>query len=200
MYIVTGFAFLQTLHFAALKQNTKNIENLLTGSLVIGYVYNIVANLIPFSCTKETDNILIIISAVVSAYCIGRFSRTEYALKILNFLKIRDTGNLYFWDDLMDNDYPMKAVIIYDDYVYEGMVHLYESYSNNPHIVLAAYQIKNSDGTLKKDYSDDMTKIIILDISYAKNVTIIYYANSPLCIDLKNLCDFNKEFERQENS
>ena len=100
----------------------------------------------------------------------------------------------------MDNDYPMKAVIIYDDYIYEGMVHLYESYSNNPHIVLAAYQIKNSDGTLKKDYSDDMTKIIILDISYAKNVTIIYYANSPLCMDLKNLCDFNKEFERQENS
>lgn len=198
MYIVTGFVFLQTFHFVALKQNTSNIENILTGSLVVGYVYNIIANIIPVSFTDEIDNILIISSAAVLAYLTGRFLRTDHAVWVLNFLKIRDTGNLYFWDDLMDNNYPMKAVITYEEYIYEGMVHIYESYSNSPHIVLAAYQIKSPDGTVSKDYSDDTTKISILDASNAKNVTIIYYKDSPICIDLKNLCDFNKEFERQE--
>lgn len=193
MYIVTGYVFLQTFHFVTLKQNTTDIEHILISSLVVGYVYHIIANTIPFTTTKEIDNILIIISAIITAYVMASFLKTNYFTWFLDIFKIRDTGNLYLWDDLMDNKYPMRLMISYEEKIYEGMLHNYESYSNSPHVALAAYTIKNENGELETNYSNDMTKTIILDTSTAQNITIIYYKNSHMCIDLNNLCDFNRE-------
>ena len=92
----------------------------------------------------------------------AKMLQNKWIIKVFDFLKIRDTGNLYYWDDLMDNDYPMKARILFENNIYEGMIHNYESYSNEPCITLASYVIKNLNDKVISDFSSDNTRVIIL--------------------------------------
>lgn len=199
MYVVTGYVFLKTYHFVGLKQNSNDIEHILTGSLVVGFIYYKIANLIPFTISVEIDNILIIISALCFGYLFAIILKQKKILyNILDKLKIRDTGNLYMWDDIMDNNYPMRVSISYDDNIFIGMIHNFESYTNSPHIALASYIVKNIQKGIIKDYSNDKTKVIILNTEMAKSIEIEYFYASDECIDIKNLCDFHKEFKEQE--
>ena len=110
-------------------------------SLVIGFIYCKIAAMIPITISYNVDNVCIVISALLFGYVFGRIIKNKKIIEILDFLQIRDTGNKYYWDDILDNQYPMKIKISYDDFIYEGMLHNYESYSNEPHIVLASYMI-----------------------------------------------------------
>lgn len=199
IYIVTGFVFVKTFHFVALKQNITDIEHILTSSLVIGYIYCNIAYLIPISISYEIDTALIVLSTLFLGYLFGKIARSKYMLNILDCLKIRDTGNLYLWDDIMDNDYPMKVIISFENSSYEGMLHNYETYSNEPHIVLCSYILKDKDGKIIKDLSNNNTEIVILNTAKADSVNILYYKDSKECKDLKNLCDFNKKFINNES-
>lgn len=199
MYIVTGYVFIKTYHFVALKQNSNDIEHILTGSIVIGFIYCNIAHMIPFTISESIDNVLIVLSALVLSYLIATALRSrKIVYHILDKLKIRDTGNAYIWDDIMDNDYPMKVCITYTDKSYIGIVHHFESYSNSPHVILASYVVKDADGNIISDYLDDNTKIIILDTGAAESVEIYYHPKSSECKDIKNLCDYNKELQDKE--
>lgn len=191
IYLVTGFVFIKTFHFVALKQNTTDVEHILTSSIVIGYIYCKLASFIPFSISYEVDTIIIIVSALVMGYLIAKALRCKYIIEILDFLKIRDTGNLYFWDDIMDDKYPMKLSIEYNNVTYNGMLHNYESYSNDPHIVLCSYVAKDQNDNIIEDFSNDNTRIIMLDSAKASKINVIYYKDSDECVDLQKLCDFN---------
>ena len=133
----------------------------------------------------------IVASALILSYLFAKISRSKYLIPVLDFLKIRDTGNIYYWDDLMDNDYPMKVSVSYDENCYEGMLHNFESYSNEPHVVLSSYVVKDNSGNILSDFTNDKTKIIIVDTSKANKVEIIYATNSEKCNDLKSLCNSN---------
>lgn len=56
-----------------------------------------------------------------------------------------------------------------------------ESYSNEPHIVLTSYIVKDKSDNVLDDFRDDNTKIIILDTSEAEKVEVIYAKNSTIC-------------------
>lgn len=214
LYIVTGFAFIKTYHFVALRQNTMDLEHILTASLVIGYIYTNIAYMIPASTYDWLvgrewidnayigDNILIILSAVICGFLSARILRSKSIQWLLAKLKIRESGNVYLWDDLLDNEYPMKAILTCGNLIYEGMVHMYESYSNEPHVVLSAYLIRDVAAcrTLE-DFSNDSTKVIIIDTAKADTISIVYYEDegkNSICQSLKELCDFKKSFEEQE--
>lgn len=107
-------------------------------------------------------------------------------------MQIRDTGNKYYWDDILDNQYPMKIKISYDDFIYEGMLHNYESYSNEPHIVLASYMIMDKKNNILCDFRNVDTKIIMLDTSKANKTEVIYSTHSEICKDIKHLCESNR--------
>lgn len=193
LYIVTGYAFLIPFHFVALKQFSKDIEHILLLSIVVGYVYCNIAYLIPISFSDIIDNVLIVISALILGNVFARIWRNKsISLRVFEWLKIRDTGNLYVWDDIMDDDYPMKAIIYYNNTVYEGLIHLYESYSKEPQIVLGSYVIKNKKGRIVQDFTNDDTRITILNISNAISVDIIYNKESKECTDIRKLCNYNK--------
>lgn len=191
MYIASGYALLTTFHFVALKQNTSNIEHILTSSLVVGYIYCNIMYLIPLSINQIVDYICIVTTAVILGYISGRILNTKYIISILDKLKIRDTVNIYYWDDILDNNYPMKIEILYGNRYYVGMLHNYESYSNDPHIVLASYVIKNSNNKIIEDYTEDKNKLIILNTANADSVTVLYDKRSDECIDIKKLCETN---------
>ena len=98
---MTGYVFNKTFHFVALKQNTEDVEHILTASLVVGFI------LIPIHISDKIDTICIVVSALILAYIFARIFRCKYLIYVLDFLKIRDTGNVYYWDDFMDYDYSM---------------------------------------------------------------------------------------------
>lgn len=186
--------------FVALKQNTEDVEHILTASLVVGFIYCKIASLIPIHISDKIDTICIVVSALILAYIFARIFRCKYLIYVLDFLKIRDTGNVYYWDDLMDNDYPMKVKVSYNENVYEGMLHNYESYSNEPHIVLTSYIVKDKSDNVLDDFRDDNTKIIILDTSEAEKVEVIYAKNSTICKDLRELCNSNSSLFNDRNN
>ena len=199
VYIVTGYVFSKTFHFVALKKNSNDIEHVLTLSLVIGYIYCKIASLIPIHISDEIDTLGIVISALIWGYLFARFVKNRYVIQILDFLKIRDTGNLFYWDDLLDNEYPMKVKVLCDDVCYEGMLHNFENYSNEPHIVLASYVVKDKSNKVLHNFVNDNTKIIVLDTSKVAKLEIIYAKDSNMCKDLKDMCDSNNELYNHDD-
>ena len=191
IYVVVGYLFNKVFSFVALKKFSSNVEHVVISSFVIGYIYCTIIHFIPIHISYEVDSLGISASAIVLAYLVGKFWRSKYMLYLLDFLKIRDTVNLYYWDDLMDDIYPMKVVATYKDIVYEGMLYNYESYSNAPELVLSSYIIKDKNGATIKDYTHNKTKCIILNSGNAENIEIVYSDKSDKCNDIKSLCDSN---------
>ena len=193
VYVAVGFIFLKTFHFVALRQNSMDIDHILTASLVVGFIYCNVAYMIPFSISYEIDHIGIIVSSLFFGYFAGRLARSKVWLRILDFFKIYDSFNMYYWDDLMPEDSTMKVYVHMNEKIYEGMVHTYESYSNSPHIVLASFIVKDNNNNVLEDFSDDCTKVIILDASQAESVYVEYSEKSKECADIRRLCESHKK-------
>lgn len=197
MYIVVGYIFIKTYRFVSLKKDSDNIEHILTSSLVVGFIYYEIVRMIPFTISQAMDNLLIGLSALFCGYLLALLSRQKKMVYwIFDRLHIHDTNNAYVWDDVMDVKYAMKVRVVYDGEIYEGMLHNYESYSNCPHIVLAAYTMKSLPNQKVYDYSQDNTRIVILNTDTARSVEIIYHSASDECKDLKSLCDANQLFKK----
>lgn len=192
IYIVIGFSFAKTFHFVALKQNNYSIEHILTLSLVLGYIIWNILHLIPISISYTIDTLGMIVIAIFLGYVSGMVLRSKKFIYVLDRLKIHDTPYVYYWDSIMDNDFPMKVIIGYEKCTYEGMLHNYESYSNNPHMVLAAYVLKDENGKIKEDNSKKDNIVIVLDSASAKYVKVIYYTESRECTDIQNLVKANE--------
>lgn len=200
MYIVVGFIFIRIFHFVALIQNSTDIKYILSSSLIIGYVYCNIAYCIPISINYYVDHVSIIMSSIIVSFYLGRFVAKKKYIILFDKIGIRDSFNIYMWDDLMDQSEPMKIIITYNDLQYEGMIHNFESYSNSPHITLASYIIKDTNGLKIKDYTDDPTKVIVLDSSTAKCVEIIYSKNSDECQMIEELCNYHMSIQKEEYS
>lgn len=195
IYIVIGFSFAKTFHFVALKQNNYGIEHILTLSLVLGYIIWNILHLIPISISFTIDTLGMTVTAVILGYVTGMLLRSKQFIGVLDLLKIHDTPHVYYWDSIMDNDFPMKVIIGYEECTYEGMIHNYESYSNSPHMVLAAYVLKDGNGKLIEDNSDKDNVVIVLDTESAKYVKVVYYAESKECKDIQSLVESNKDLD-----
>ena len=180
---------MKTYQFVALKQKSTDVEHALTASLVVGFVYYKVANLIPFSINEHVDNLGIILSSIIVAYILGRITLSPLTLKLFDFLKIRNTVNSYLWDDLMDIEYPIEAIITFEKESYRGYVHLFENYNNSPKVVLALYCVYDNNGETIEDFSEDATRVIILDTSAAKHVQIIYDKACNCSKDIRQFLD-----------
>ncbi len=164
-------------------------------SLVVGYIILHIARMIPFSISYEVDMVGIALCSVVMAYLLGLLATGNRRIPLLDKLHIMETGNLYLWDDLMDNTgKPMRIKVEYDSITYDGMLHLFESYSNTPLIALVAYHIIKYDNNRNRideiNYQHDATKVIVLDTSKANSVEITYETGSSMCKDIQGLCDY----------
>lgn len=187
-YLITGYFFVKVYHFVALKQNSNDIEHLLISSFVTGYIICGVAYSIPFSISHRVDQILIVFFAIFLGYALGRLARSQFVNDIYDLLKIRDTGNVYMWDDLMDDLYPFEICISYQDVKYKGWVHNIESYSNSPHIALVGYTVEK-DGNIIEDNRNDSSSIIILDTQKVDSVKVIYDKSSYKTKENNQLCN-----------
>lgn len=190
LYIVVGYAFLKTLYLVTLHENSDNIEHVLAGSLVIGYICYQLASLIPCSYGTIIDFLGISACSVFVAYIIGLILNTRLYIKICDILKIRESGKKYLWSDILDHSYPMKVSLYYGNIKYNGYLFNCESYSNTPNVVLVSYKmISVKQGDILEDHSQDKKNIIILNTNKADKVEIIYDGNSKICNEIQSFCN-----------
>ena len=172
LFIVAGFCFVKVFHFIYAYQDNGNIDNMLTLSLVVGYVICQIAFAIPFSLGKVIDNICIIGCSIVSGFIAGKVMNGKFMYNLTEKLKINRTVNEFLWNDLID-DKIMKAQITIDNIKYYGKIHLVEEFSNTPHIVLGDYSINDK-------HENNPNRIIILDTSKATEIIIEYDKSSSM--------------------
>lgn len=181
---------MKTLYLVTLHENSDNIEHVLAGSLVIGYICYQLASLIPFSYGTIIDFLGISACSVFVAYIIGLILNTRLYIKICDILKIRESGKKYLWSDILDHSYPMKVSLYYGNIKYNGYLFNCESYSNTPNVVLVSYKmISVKQGDILEDHSQDKKNIIILNTNKADKVEIIYDGNSKIYNEIQSFCN-----------
>lgn len=193
LYIVVGFFFDFTFELVALKKNSNNTEHIIIKSLIIGYVYCNLAYSIPITINRYIDNALILITAIIMAYMLARFYRSEHKVELFDFLKIPDTGNEYMWDDLLDDTWPMRISIIYNEYTYDGFLHATQSYSYSPQVAVALYKVTDKKGRIIKNYSDDERRIMIFDVSKADYIELVYDEESRIASDIRKFKGYEQK-------
>lgn len=177
LYIVSGFCFIKTYMFTRIYKENSDVNQILTSSLVIGFIICQIAFLIPISFGDTPDNICIAICSAILGFGVAKFINSTIMEHGLEKLKICRTANQYLWNDILDVDMVMEAKITIDGIIYSGKIHLIEDFSNKPHIVLADYSINGKN--------EKNNKIIILDTAKATEVVIKYNKNSPMIDKIK---------------
>lgn len=177
LFVSAGFCFIKVFCFIYAYHDSGNIDNMLTASLVIGYVICQIAYLVPFSLGKIIDNICIVGCSMILGFIVGKILNGKFVYNILEKLDINRTVNEFLWNDLIDSKI-MKAQIKINDTTYSGKIHLVEEFSNSPHIVLADYSINDQHET-------NPNKIIVLDTSKATDVIIEYDKRSSMIDKIK---------------
>mgnify|MGYP004462251639 CR=1 FL=1 len=192
-YIVVGYVFIRVYYWVAFRKPLDNIEHLIIQSGVIGYIYFLVGDLIPIFRNKYLCTAVLMLIALLTAYAAGKAINSSCVIKLLEKLHVYDTGNFYMWQDLLDKKYSMRAAISYDDKIYSGRIHLIENYNNTPNIVLCLYTIRNKEGKILEDFSEDYTKLIVLDTSKAVSTEIKYSYKSKISEDVKQFLEINSK-------
>lgn len=183
--LVVGYCFIYIMNLVLLNKNEENVEHSILKSFVIGYIYCLIAHMIPFSINTYADNICIIVSSIIVAYFIGKFIRSQTMLKILDFLKIQKNRNQYVWNELLDKEYSMIVRMEYTDKIYEGYVHANSDFSDTPMVALCLCEIKDKDGNIIEDNKNKVNEVVLLDASKANSVTFIYDSHSAITDDIK---------------
>lgn len=183
--LVVGYCFIFVLNLVLLNKNEENVEHSILKSFVVGYIYCLIPYAIPFSINVYVDNICIIISSIIAAYCMGRFTRSQAMLKMLDFLKIQKNRNKYVWNELLDKEYSIIARMEYADKIYEGYIHANSDFSDTPMVALCLCEIKDKDGNIIEDNKNKVNEIVLLDASKANSVTFIYDSHSAITDDVK---------------
>lgn len=193
--IVVGFSFIRVYHFTCYVENVENIEHELLESTAVGFVLHMaLSNFI----TGSLQFFVELIIAILLGFALGKFRTGETFSKILDTFQIRSTGMKYYWDDLMDSVYSMRAIIEVDEYKYYGAIHLIEGDTNSPHILLAAYVKYDAKGDIIED-SRVNNKVLILDPSKIKSIEVIYDPRSNKCNELGKLVKYVKKYNTTES-
>lgn len=191
MYIAVGYIFLKTYKFVTLEKLNTEINHLITSSLVVGFIFYTIAESISKNIGKPIHILTVLLSAAVVAYLLAQLFSSSFMIEIFDFLKIRNTGNAYLWDDLLDKDKPMKIIITFENEIYEGMAHYIESYTNTPYIALASYVIKDKNNKSITDCTTSENQVIVVDTSKAKSVELQYLDESEVRVDIQSLVNHN---------
>lgn len=168
LFISAGFCFVKVFCFIYAYRDSENIDNMLTASLVVGYIICQIAFAIPLSLGVIIDNICIIASSIIMGFIAGKIINGNFMYNLIEKLNINRTVNEFLWSDLLDKDGKiMKAQITINETKYSGKIHLVEEFSNTPHIVLGDYSINDQP-------ENNPNKIIVLDTSKATDIIIEY--------------------------
>ena len=97
----------------------------------------------------------------------------------------------FIWDDIMDQEYPMKLCIHSKDRIYEGYPQYIEGDQRTPVISLAKFRILSLDNDVLE--IGNTNQIIVVDSSKADYIEVTYY---KICCYFIKYCVIRKIFIR----
>ncbi len=186
--VILGFIMLSTFNFVCYLKILENGVTTIFSSFIIGYLYKLLAKIIPVNISEEIDNCLIIITGILISYIFARLTASGKFNRLLSKLNIHRTSNKIIWTDLIDNEYAMKVSIeMPDNKKYIGFLGITEEFNQKPVMSLYGYKIINSEtNNVIEDNTSSYNKVIVLDSDKALNIEIIYNKNSSVFKDTKN--------------
>lgn len=181
IYIVLGFVFLRIFRYMCTIKNSEGYEHIVWESLLVGFVLKHCYMLIPFSVNYVVDIIGMIITTVFLAGIMSKLYSSRKVDNVLRYIGVHRTRNKYIWKDIEDPDYIMVADVINPDTkeAYHGVVIYYEEFERYPQIVLNHYQYwENWHDNLTMDFSNDPSKVVLVDTTRFSRITISYDSKS----------------------
>ena len=182
IYIVLGFIFLRFFRYMCTIKNSDKYEHIIWESLLVGFVLKQCYTIIPFSINYTVDIIGMIITTIIIAGIFAKIYSSKCLDKFLRLIGVHRTRNKYIWKDIEDPDYIINADVINPDTheAYHGVIIYYEEFERNPQIVLNHYQYwedwHNDEPTM--DFTNDPSKIVLVDTTQFSRITISYDENS----------------------
>lgn len=147
-----GFIFLRVFSFSTTLRLGTDIENVLLGSLTIGFIIHNMMLLIPWSINPTIDVLGISATTCLISYVLAKIYKSSITQNFLtNVLHIHKTVDTYIWDSLNEDNYPtIIRITTKNGTIIEGFPDLVEDYTDDPHITIGNYSIFDSSGNVKK--------------------------------------------------
>ena len=180
-----GYAFITVYRTTVLKTKHDSADNTLLVSIITGFIIYLLMSFVPLHVSSEIDFIGILCCSIIFAYVIGKIQSTCLYERILDKLHIWTTSNTFIWDDIMDQEYPMKLCIHSKDRIYEGYPQYIEGDQRTPVISLAKFRILSLDNDVLE--IGNTNQIIVVDSSKADYIEVTYYDSSAKCERLVSL-------------
>ncbi len=181
IYIILGFIFLRVFRYMCTIKNSDEYEHTIWESLLVGFVLKRCYDMVP-SINYAIDVIGMIITTIAISTIFAKVYSSKLFDKVLKTIGVHRTQNKYLWKDIEDPDYRtiVDAINPETNEAYHGVVVLYEEFKEHPQIVLSYYKYYEDWHTGKTcfDFSDDPSKIVIVDTLQFSRINIVYDENS----------------------
>lgn len=181
IYIILGFIFLRVFRYMCTIKNSVEYEHIVWESLLVGYILKQCYDMIP-SVNYVIDILGMIIATLVISTLFAKVYSSKALDKFLKIIGIHRTRNKYLWKDIEDSEYRTMVDAVNPDTneAYHGVVVLYEEFKEHPQIVLSYYKYYKDwhTGEAYFDFSDDPSKIVIVDTLQFSRISIEYDQNS----------------------
>ncbi len=181
IYIILGFIFLRIFRYMCTIKNSDEYEHIIWESLLVGFVLKHCYMLIPFSVNYIVDIVGMIILTIFLSAGISKIYSNRKIDEVLQKIGIHRTRNKYLWKDIEDSDYRMVVDAMNPDTqeLYHGVVIYYEEFMKHPQLVLNHYKYwENFHKEAIMDYTNDPSKVVIVDTNQFSRITISYDSNS----------------------
>lgn len=177
-YIAIGYCYLHTYRFVRIVDKRDSLINTLMEYTLFGFIFKSIFDLIPIPLNEVVINIIAMAVVILLGYAAARTINSEKFAAICIKLRIQQTPNIYPWHEVGDKGRSVWVRFTDNDgLIYQGILINTETYQRFPVIKLSYYGVYK-DGELYEDYSNDPTKVLVVDTSKYSNIRLIYQEDS----------------------
>ena len=181
LYLVSGFAFIQTFLFIHNKNGNKNYKHRLIQYIVAGYILTNIYYAIPISINAYVDIMIFIVIILIISYVITQITLWDKFENICEKLKINRTINQNIWLDIQSkNKNGLWVYLTCEDRFIVGQLYLVENDERFPLITLKNYQKYDLEDNLIEDNSKDSNSLILVDTSKCSKIEFVYDKDDSL--------------------
>ncbi len=195
LYIVLGFVFLRVFNYCCAIKNSEGYENIIWGSIIVGFVLSNFFSLFPTTHYQIVDILGMVISTAFLAFLFSKIYASKTIDRCLRYFGVYRTKHNYIWQDIID-DNGATYISAYNPETHEmycGYLKFCEDYEKHPQIILQYYKYyvncfvtndeKIDGGQLAYDCSDDPSYVIMIDTEKFCEISATYNSDSEKTIN-----------------
>ena len=177
-YIAIGYCYLHTYRFVRISDKKDSLINTLMEYILCGFIFKSAFSLFHISINEIVINLSLMMIAIAFGIIGAKIINSNMFLAICQRLKIQQTPEIYPWHEVGDKGRSVWVSFTDDGgLTYQGVLINTETYQRFPVIKLSYYAVYK-DNEMCEDYSNDPTRVLIVDTSKYGNIRLKYQKNS----------------------